>query len=265
MAAMVKGIGSEIPLSQIVFLRCWLAAPILFGVLLVQGRPTLVRARKVLVWRTFFGMTAMHMFYYALTHMPLADCVFIGRAQPLLLALLAPFVVGESTPKAAWLAIATGLAGVALIMNPTMNWSLAAWVALGGAATSATAHLLVRKLNRTDAPLVIVFNFIVLTGLITGMWVLPSFAGMRGRQWLLVAGVALFASLGQLFMTSAYRRDRASAVAAASYSSIILSVVYGYFFWGEIPHSQVFAGAALVIFGGLLLLKARWRISEPAR
>ncbi len=265
MAALIKGIGPEIPLSQLIFLRCWLAAPFLLAVIVQRGVPALVQAKKALIWRTLFGMTAMHCFFYALTHMPLADCVFIGRAQPLMLALFAPVMVGEHAPKAAWVAIITGLCGVVLIMNPSMNWSLAAWVALAGAATSAIAHLLVRRLNRTDAPLAIVFNFIVLTGLTTAIWVVPSFVPLSARQWLLIAGVALFASLGQLLMTAAYRRDRAPAVAAASYSSIILSVLYGYLFWDEMPQAIVFAGAGLIMVGGLILVKSRWKVSEPAQ
>ena len=57
---------------------------------------------------------------------------------------------------------------------------------------------------------------------------------------------------------------RAPAVAAASYSSVILSVVYGYFFWGELPMPIAFVGAALIVVGGILLVFARWRVSEPA-
>lgn len=264
MAALIKAIGPDIPMSQLVFLRCWLAAPVLFAVIRSKGMGTLVKARQVLIWRTLFGMAAMHCFFYALTHMPFADCIFIGRVQPVMLALLAPMIVGETTPRTAWLAIGTGLAGVALIMNPSLHWSLAALSALAGAAFSAAAHLLVRRLNRTDAPLIIVFNFIVLTGLITTTWVVPSFVAMTPKQWLLIAGVALFASLGQLLMTEAYRRDRAPAVAAASYSSVILSVLYGFLFWHELPQPLTLAGALLIIVGGLMLVRSRWRAAEPA-
>ncbi len=257
MAAMIKAVGSGVPLSQLVFLRCLLAAPLLLFFVVRHGRPLVVHAKKLLLVRALFGMTAMHGFFYSLTHMPLADSVFIGRSQPLLLAMLAPFVVGERTPKAAWVAMATGIAGVACIMKPAMAWSAAAWVALGAAACAAMAQLLVRKLNRTDYPLVIVFNFTVLTALVTGMGVIPRFALMTGRQWLLTAGIALFASLGQILMTTAYRRDTAPAVAAAGYSSIVLSVLYGYLFWGEVPEPLAIIGALLVVAGGIFLVRSR--------
>jgi len=124
--------------------------------------------------------------------------------------------------------------------------------------------LLVRRLNKTDHPLVIVFNFTALTAMITAFKALPSFMPLDSKQWLLILGVAVFASLGQLFMTSAYGKDRAPVVAAASYSSVILSVVYGYLFWHEIPQPMAWVGGGLIILGGLLLLKSRYRASEPA-
>ena len=263
MAAMIKAIGLELPISQLVFLRCAIAAPFLLVVLIFRHQPLVVKARKLLLARTLLGVMAMFSFFYALTHMELASCIFIGRTQPLIVALLAPIFLKEKSPTIAWLAIITGLAGVTLIMNPSTTWSLAALVALGGAAFSAGVHLIIRKLNQTDQPMVIVFNFTVLTGLATGLWSIPGFVMLSTHQWLLIFGVALFASLGQILMTSAYRHDRAPVVAAASYSSVVLSVIYGYFFWGETPQPTAWFGGLLIIAGGFLLVRSRYRVSEP--
>jgi drug/metabolite transporter (DMT)-like permease len=51
MSAMIKGIGPEIPLTQLVFLRCIIAVPILFACIVAQGRPVVVKARKLLLLR----------------------------------------------------------------------------------------------------------------------------------------------------------------------------------------------------------------------
>ena len=265
MSLFIKALGPGIPLTQLVFLRCLLAVPVLLVILRLKERPLLVKARRGLLVRTLFGIGAMHCFFYSLSHMPLADCVFIGRGQPLFIALLSPLVLGERAPKAAWLAISTGLIGVILIMQPAMDaWPEAAWVALAGALLGGGAQLMVRRLNRTDYPLVIVFDFTLLTCLATGLWAVPHFMPLSLREWLLVSGVALFSSLGQLLMTTAYRKDQAPAVAAASYSSVLLSAIFGYLFWGEIPQPLAWLGGGLIIAGGLLLVRSRFRISPPA-
>jgi len=264
MAALVKTVGNTVPLQQLVFLRCLLALPVLLFFIHRRQRPYFVQAKGLLLIRSLFGMTAMLGFFYSLTHMPLADSVFIGRSQPLLVAVLAPLIVNEKTPKAAWAAIVTGLLGVACIMKPAMAWPTAAWVALGAASCAAMAQLLIRKLNRTDYPLVIVFNFTLLTAMLTGALAIPEFMPLNIKQWIQACGIAFFASIGQILMTTAYRKDRAPAVAAASYSSIVLSVVYGYFFWNEIPKSFTWVGACLIIGGGVLLVRSRIGLVEPA-
>ena len=77
------------PLTEMMFLRCALAVPFLGLMLVKQEKALVAKGWKVLLWRSFFGAIGMFCFYYALTNMPLADCVFLGRTQPLFLALLA--------------------------------------------------------------------------------------------------------------------------------------------------------------------------------
>jgi len=263
MSAFIKAIGQFLPLPELVFLRCLLALPFLLLIVRLRQRPLVVKAKKLLLLRTMFGMAAMSGFFYALTHMPFAECIFLGRTQPLFIALLAPFILGERAPMVSWFAIICGLGGAALILQPTVSWSMAAWVAIAAAGFSSLAHILVRRLNATEYPLVIVFNFTVLTCVFAGIWSLPNLVMPTPVQWLYLLCVALFASLGQLCMTLAYQHDRAPAVASASYTSVVLAVIYGYFIWGEMPNLFTWLGGGLIVAGGILLLKSRIYVNEP--
>ncbi len=259
MSTLVKAMGDSVPLPELMFLRCLLAVPVLFVSLVRRGEPLVTRAWKVLLLRTVFGSVAMFCFYYALINMPLADCVFLGRTQPLLLTLAAPFIVGERTPKEAWVAILCGLAGSLFIMRPGLAWSGAAWVALLAAATSAIAHLFVRKLGRTDNPGVIVFNFTFLLAAVSGLLGYQSFVIPNLRQWGFIASISFFASSGQYLLTMAYRHDKAPAIAASSYASVVLSVIYGYFFWSEVPSAATWVGGVCIVSGGIWLVYSRLR------
>ena len=115
MSAFIKAIGLSLPLPELVFLRCLLSLPFLFFFVRMRQRPLIVKARKLILLRTLFGMTAMCGFFFALTHLPFAECIFLGRTQPLFIALLAPFILEERVPAVSWFAIATGLCGVVLI------------------------------------------------------------------------------------------------------------------------------------------------------
>ncbi len=261
MSTFVKGIGDSLPLTELMFLRSSLAVPFLAFALIKQEKPLIVKGWQNLLWRSLFGTVAMFCFYYALTNMPLADCVFLGRTQPLFLALLAPLVVSEHAPKAAWVAILCGLAGSLFIMRPGLEWSAAAWVALLASVCAAMAHLLVRRLSYTDEPGVIVFNFTLILALVSGALSFSSFQMPTLQQWGIIAGISLFASSGQYLLTMAYRYDQAPAIAAASYSSVVLSVVYGYFFWGEVPAPATWIGGSFIVCGGVWLVFSRIRKS----
>lgn len=265
MSAFVKAIGAQVPLSHLIFLRCLLPLPLLALWLLRHRKPLIVKAKGTLFFRSLFGFLAMAGFYYALTHMPLAQCIFIGRAQPLILALIAPFIVRERAPMSAWVAIFTGMTGVFLIMRPDDRIMTPAWIALAAAGSAALAHLLVRRLNRTDEPLVIVFDFFAITACLSGLWSVFNFVLPASHLWLPILAVAFFATLGQFLMTLAYRYDMAPVVAAASYSSVVLSVVYGYVFWDEVPGAMVLSGALLVISGGLYLFFMRQKQLRSSR
>ncbi|MDA3972169.1 MAG: EamA/RhaT family transporter, partial [Desulfobulbaceae bacterium] len=58
-------------------------------------------------------------------------------------------------------------------------------------------------------------------------------------------------------MTLAYRCEIAPVVAASSYASIVLSVIYGYLFWNEIPHPLALGGGACLLLGGWILARSR--------
>lgn len=264
MSALVKSLGHELPLSEMMFLRCLIALPVLLGLLLYGGHPLVVHNRIILLWRSLFGVLAMFCFYYALTNMPLADCVFIGRTQPLMLALMAPVLVGERAGKNVWVAIGIGLAGTAIIIKPQVDWTIAYWVALAAAFLSALAHLMVRRLSRTDSSQVIVFNFTLLLCLVSGVVAWTSFTLPSVRQWLLLTGISCFASLGQTLLTRAYSLDRAPTVAAASYASVVLSIIYGYFFWNEVPMVSSVVGALLIVCGGLYLMISTLRSKDAS-
>jgi drug/metabolite transporter (DMT)-like permease len=260
MAAMIKAIGPSVPIEQLVFIRCAMALPVLLLILFIKKQSFVANACKVMFFRSLLGMAAMYLFIYALTHMPLADCIFLGKTRPLIMAFLAPYVLKEKTPLVGWIAIIIGFSGVIMILKPAIAWPLAAWLAIAATALSAGSHLMVRRLNQTDDPLVITFYFTLFTALVTSVGAVPNTIYLAPDKWLLIAAVAFFASAGQLLMSIAYGHDKAPVIAAANYSSIILSLLYGYIFWEEIPEPLALVGGLVIVSSSLLLVIKRIKV-----
>ncbi len=77
--------------------------------------------------------------YWAVAHgMPAGVAALIVGLQPLITAILAHFMVGESIGWRHWMGLATGIAGVALVVAPRLNLA-----ALGGITPITTAATLI--------------------------------------------------------------------------------------------------------------------------
>ena len=80
-------------------------------------------------------------------------------------------------------------------------------------------------------------------------WVWPT-----GQEWLLLIGAGLIGGLGQIMLTSSYKYADASTLAPFIYSSMIWSLIIGYFVFAEVPTFLMLAGAGLVIISGIAIV-----------
>jgi drug/metabolite transporter (DMT)-like permease len=125
-------------------------------------------------------------------------------------------------------------------------------------------------LNRKTANLapVIVMQFLVaLTAapLLVGAAALLDAAGgaafavgpPSGEVVLKCLFVAFSATTGHALIFAAVMRADAAAVAPMTYVQLIVAAAIGWAWFGDVPDAATFAGAALIIAGGLWLLRAQ--------
>ena len=55
-------------------------------------------------------------------------------------------------------------------------------------------------------------------------------------------------------MNAAYGRAPASIVVPFEYTGLIWATAAGYLFWGEVPESYTWLGAAIIVASGMLIL-----------
>ena len=102
----------------------------------------------------------MYCFFYAIAHMPLADAMLLKLSAPLFIPLVALFWLGERFTWHVVAALATGFAGVSLILVPDFDrMAPVAMIALMGGALAAVAKVTVRRLSATEPAARTVFYF----------------------------------------------------------------------------------------------------------
>jgi drug/metabolite transporter (DMT)-like permease len=267
MIAAVKVARQELAVFEVIGWRAAFSIPLLF----VFGRRhgLVVRRRRVLVLRSALGLGAMACFYEAAAHLALTDLTLIGKLQPLFVALLAPLALGaQERPRALVLVVVgLGLTGSTFIIGPELQvGSLVGLWALAAAVLSAAAHVAIRALGQSESPYALVLWFQVFTLIAALVVQTASGAGFSmppSHLWPYLAGCGLAATVGQVAMTHAYARDRASTVAAASYVAPIFGVAGDLLVFGALPAARVWIGGALVVGAGLLLLRSQERKAAP--
>lgn len=261
MVAFVKQARGQLDTFEVMLWRGVLAAPLVYLIARGQGGLKLHR-RGLFAVRMALGTTAMFGAYFGAASLPVADHALIWRSQPLFVAALAPLFLGrgERPGGRVWGLLLAGLLGCGILLGPKVQLGaeglVPGLVVLGGAGFAGAAHVAVRALNRTETPAALVFWFQIAIITVAGTGVALT-TGLRlppAEAWPWLVGASLASVVGQLFMTHAYRHDRAAVVSAAGYMAPVWAVGIDLTFFGLTPSPWALLGGAIIVGSSALLL-----------
>lgn len=255
----IKVLGASYPSLQILFFSSLLSFPLVSMVLMRDPTSGTLRPAHPgwVALRTLCGVVAGMGGFYAFSHLPLAQVYAILFASPLLVTILSIPLLGERVGAHRWGAVIMGLIGVLIVLRPgTQPLSLGHLAALIGAVGSSTAAVIVRKLGRSERPLVLIMwpmlgNF-VLTGASLGLEYRP----MELPHLALTGVIAALGLTAGFLLIQAYRMSEAALVAPMQYSQILWATAYGWFLFGEALDTPTLAGATIIIASGIYIV---WR------
>jgi len=266
MASLINVTSADIPPGQAVFFRSFFAIPVIV-VWLAQRHElrTGLRTANPMghFWRGVVGTSAMGLGFAGLGLLPLPEVTAIGYAAPLLVVIFAAMFLNEEVRLFRLSAVALGIVGVLIVLSPRLSvdaaqldvsQTLGAVVVLGGAVFAALAQVFVRKLVATEQTATIVFWFSVTAASLSSIsiiwgWVVPTLG-----EFLMLVLAGFLGGLGQILLTSSYRHADASLIAPFEYTSMLLALGVGFFFFGEVPTLTMLGGAAIVISAGVIII-----------
>jgi drug/metabolite transporter (DMT)-like permease len=265
MGMLVKLASSRMPLGEIVFARAVITLGISLVLVRRAGLSPWAGPRMPLVFRGLLGFGGLTGYYIALDRLPLADATVLQNSTPLLTGVLAWWLLDESIGWSTAIAIACGIAGVALIVRPSGDAIDPTGViaALGGVACSSVAYVTVRRLSRTVHPLVIVLYFPLLATPLALPWMLASCVVPGPVDLLLLVALGAATQVGQVFLTMALSIESAGRATSINYLQVPFAMLWQLAVFGEFPTTWTVAGASLILGGTLLVAQVRER-SAPS-
>jgi drug/metabolite transporter (DMT)-like permease len=253
MGVLVKVATARLPVGEIVFARAVVTLALSYAMVRRAGLSPWGLARRALLLRGLLGFVALTGYYLAIAWLPLADATTLQSSTPLITAVLAWWLLDERIGRSTAVAIACGIAGVLLVVHPSGAGldPRGVAVALGSVVCSSIAYVTVRKLSRTEDPLVIVFYFPLLATPLALPWAVASFTMPRPIDWLLLIAIGSATQVGQVFLTKALVIERAGRAMSIGYLQVAFAMVWQLIVFGEPPTGWTVAGASLILGGTL--------------
>jgi drug/metabolite transporter (DMT)-like permease len=255
MAVLVKVASPRLPTGEIVFARAAVTLVLSYVMVRRAGLSPWGRERRSLVFRGLLGFGGLTGYYLAIARLSLADATTIQNATPLLTAVLAWWLLDEAIGWSTGVAIAIGICGVALIVHPGSAGldPIGVAVALGAVVCSSIAYVTVRKLARTEHPLVIVFYFPLVATPLALPWAIHSFVMPQPIDWLLLVAIGAATQVGQVFLTKGLAIERAGRATTIGYLQVAFAMIWQLVVFGVAPTGSTIAGASLILGGTLLV------------
>ena len=259
MDSALKMLSAHYPPFQVATIRGLASLPLVLAwALMTVGLLPLFRVRWSLhVLRGVLGVVMMAAFVYALKSLPLSTTYSIFFVAPLLItALSVPFLKERVGPRR-WIAIGIGLIGVLVVLRPTGQGvlSLAGMAVLLSALAYAISAITVRLLARTDSVQAMMVWLLAMIAIGSGVLAYPDWVPVQRDHWPLIAGLGVAGAFGQYAITLAFKWGEASLIAPLEYTALVWGVCLDLAFWGVLPDTVTWIGAAIIIASGLYLLR----------
>ena len=271
--AIVKLLTAELPSGEIIVVRGALATALLVTCVVAFGatRPLAVLKTPMMALRLAAAGAATVFIVLSLRYAPLATVNTVLQVTPLLVTAGAAIFYGERVGWRRWLTALTGFAGVLLIVQPgNAELGAAAFVVLAALACTTMRDITTRGLER-GIPSILVAAASTAVVTLGGILVVPfdsAWTMPTAEAWGLMWVSAVCQLIANTLIIYALRTGEIAVVAPFRYVAAPLSILIGYWWWGDIPDTLAWAGIGLVIAAGLYTLhRERFtlrRASPPA-
>lgn len=267
MGVLIRETSLSVNNETIVFARNFVGVLFFVPMILVRGfGPFRTERLGGHFLRSFYGLSAMYCFFYAIAHLPLADAMIFTYAAPVFTPILAWLLLRESLTPRMMVMVLIGFTGVLLVAKPTgAVFDPKALVGIGASLLAALAWVSIRAMSDSEPASRIVFYFAAFSAMLSSIPLFWAWQPLSVRELLLLAGVGIVATASQLVMSHAYALAPPGKIGPFSYLAILFSGFIAWLLWDEVPDLTTWLGAGLIFASTLLSLAMPGRQTKTSQ
>ena len=221
---------------------------------------------KLHFFRSFFGAIAMAAIFIGLRNLQLAEVTALAFSGPLWVVLFSMFFLNEKIRSKRWIAVGLGFIGVIIISKPGFDnlnfyYIYPIIFCIGFAGVS----ILIRKLTLAgESVWLIAFYFSLVSGLgglLTiplGLWKIPN-----TYDFILLILIGLLGGIANLLLTQSYKLAEVTLTTPLKYLSLVIAIIFGFYFFDEIPSIHTLSGAAFIVVSSAIIFIRENQLKKP--
>jgi drug/metabolite transporter (DMT)-like permease len=261
-------VTDEYDVGQIMFFRALFGLIPIFFIIPENRIKNFYKTKNIKLhfFRSFFGAIAMAAIFIGLRNLQLAEVTAMAFSGPLWVVLFSMFFLSEKIRLKRWTAVGLGFIGVIIISKPGFDnlnfyYIYPIIFCIGFAGVS----ILIRKLTLAGEPVwLIAFYFSLVSGLgglLTiplGLWKMPN-----TYDFTLLILIGLLGGIANLLLTQSYKLAEVTLTTPLKYLSLVIAIIFGFYFFEEIPSIHTLSGAALIVVSSAIIFIRENQLKKP--
>ncbi len=254
---------------------CWIRYIVHFVLVLAIAAPSLgmtvfhSKQPKLQLMRAVAMLSATLTFFTTLSYLHQAEATALIFIAPLLMLLVAPWLLKERSYPSRWIAAGFGLLGIIIVARPGagLPWTGVLY-GLVTACLFTGQHLVSRMLAGdnalTTSLLSGAFGAIMLSFampvVLPQAW--PMISSLSPSMWGLILLGGVYGGMGQLMQIQSYRFAPASMLAPFIYLQITFAATFGWLIWSHMPDGVTWIGIGIICASGVINSLVEWRRTQ---
>ncbi len=269
MAFIAKLASARIPGSEVAMVRFAVGFLPILLVPSIRRKSFAWTRLDLLVYRGFFGGTAVLFYFVAIAHISVGIATLLNYLSPVFSGIYAAVFAGEPLRVRVVIPLFVTLIGVWLVVGASAHGSnilgFGKWELVGllSAVCSGAAVTAIRVARRTENSWAIFSSFSIFGVIVTAPFAICNWVAPTAYEWLLLVLVGLVSIAAQMLMTHAFRWVQTMIAGVISQMGVVVAMLLGTLFLAERLTPRSMLGTLVTLAGVVaVMIVSNRRIAE---
>jgi drug/metabolite transporter (DMT)-like permease len=252
-------------LNQLIFIR-GIFALLFIGVFLYfkkQLNFKVIFSSRQLTVRGLLEALAAVCFFIGVATLPFGMVYILLSLAPIILTMFGALFLNEKVRWRRWTAVILGFVGVVIVINPgELRFGYFFIFPLLSAILLSFRDMYTKKIKGNFHSLQIAFITCLVVTIFFGFLSIYKTYSFSLKEVAILFVSSFFLSLGYIFSIATIKVALVSVTSTFRYSVIIWGILYGYFYFNEIPNTNTYIGAIMIIISGIVIISRQKQLGK---